>query len=76
MISAIHNPFLSLGSDFKVPKNGGGLGTEGQIEMGGTSPRVQMFATSPEDIEGSWLENNGRFKRGIDRLGGILNGGR
>lgn len=46
------------------------------ISLSAAVPQSKMFATGPEDIEGSWLEGNRRFMRGIDRLGEVLNGGR
>jgi hypothetical protein len=75
LLSAIYNPFLSLPSDFKAI-----AGTDAN-EIGATIrntqiPASKMFATGPEDIQGSWLEGNVKFMRGIDKLGEVLNGGR
>jgi hypothetical protein len=39
-------------------------------------PGSKMFTTGAEDIEGSWLEGNEKFMKGITKLGEVLNGGR
>lgn len=67
MLSAIHNPFLSLSTDFSAtatPKHSSSI------------PSSKMFGTGSEEIEGVWLEGNQRFMRGIGKLGEVLNGGR
>lgn len=79
MLSAVNNPFLSLSKDFsgrRTPSGNSDNVQETRRAQTSSIPQSKMFATGPEDIDGAWLEGNGRFMRGIQKLGEVLNGGR
>ena len=79
LLSAVYNPFLSLPPSFKAVPDIDKENSEGEEKMAirNTSiPGSKMFATGAEEIEGSWLEGNEKFMRGITKLGEVLNGGR
>jgi len=76
----VYNPFLSLPPSFKavpVTEATGEETKEAKSPMRNTQmPGSKMFTTGAEDIEGSWLEGNDKFMKGITKLGEVLNGGR
>lgn len=39
-------------------------------------PTHRMFACGPEEIRTEWLDGSARWRKGIERIGGLLNGGR
>ncbi|KAK1924762.1 Sedlin, N-terminal conserved region-domain-containing protein [Papiliotrema laurentii] len=88
LLSAIHNPFLSLPPSFKAahaPAHNGPLSESAQAQEeperavrphNPPIPTDKMFITSPEGIEGDWLKRSGRFQSGMKRIGELLSGGR
>jgi len=76
----VYNPFLSLPPSFKaMPATAAGAEEkkEATTPVRNTQiPGSKMFTTGAEDIEGSWLEGNDKFMKGITKLGEVLNGGR
>jgi hypothetical protein len=76
----VYNPFLSLPPSFKalpVAEAAGEESKDAQTPIRNPQiPGSKMFTTGAEDIEGSWLEGNDKFTKGITKLGEVLNGGR
>ncbi|WVQ78212.1 hypothetical protein IAT38_000295 [Cryptococcus sp. DSM 104549] len=87
ILTATHNPFLSLPPNFHArpaPKPSSNE-TEDPSPAPAASnekiintqvPTAKLFASNPEDIRGEWLKGNKKFQEGIKAIGEMLNGGR
>jgi hypothetical protein len=79
-LTALHNPFLSLPLGFAAKPARDIADAKTEMEADEPIPLnpvgEEMFRTGPEDIKPEWLSGNKRFCAGIERIGGILNGGR
>jgi len=52
-----------------------GMREEGKI-VNPSIPIGKMFASGPEELKAKWFRDSVRFKKGIERIGGLLTGGR
>ncbi|WVR05085.1 hypothetical protein IAU60_002097 [Kwoniella sp. DSM 27419] len=84
ILSAIHNPFLSLPSSFHArasrpptsEQDPADPTDEARSPRQGRLPDSKMFMTSPEEVRAEWLKDSPKFQKGITRIGEMLNGGR
>ncbi|WVW83243.1 hypothetical protein I302_105262 [Kwoniella bestiolae CBS 10118] len=84
LLNITSNPFLSLPSSFQaklspryIENQEPIISTDGKTERSKRNvsiPDNKMFALNPEEIRGEWLKDSMRFKVGIERIGGMLNG--
>lgn len=92
LLTAIHNPFLSLPPTFRAKHapipNGLDAAEEHQPaetpnekKEDGTIrntpvPTSKMFITAPDEIDGETLKRSVKFQDGMKRIGDMLSGGR
>ncbi|WVQ70226.1 uncharacterized protein L199_008452 [Kwoniella botswanensis] len=82
LLTITSNPFISLPSTFHAKSSPKYIENQRPIIETETTksirnvsiPDSKMFGFGPEEIKSDWLKDSMRFKKGIERIGEMLNG--